>query len=55
MGVSRSLAEGDWLRSLFAEATQFDYCLSEDRTRRQQLPMVAITDNKPVYDHCIGD
>ena len=55
MSVSRAIAEGDWLRSLFSEATQFDYCLSEDRVRRQRLPMVAITDNKPVYDHCVGD
>ena len=40
---------------LFFQKPLFDYRLSEDRIRRQRLPMVAITDNKPVYDHCVGD
>jgi IS30 family transposase len=55
MGVSRALAEGDWIRSLFAEARRFDYQLSLDRKMRQDLPLILVTDNKPIYDHCQGD
>lgn len=55
MGISRVIAEGDWLRSIFTEAIQQDYTLAEDKIHRQVFPMVAVTDNKPVYDHCIGN
>ena len=55
MGVSRSLAEGDWIRSLLAESLQYDYCLKEDQSRRQMFKMISVTDNKPIYDHVQGD
>ena len=55
MGLARAIAEGDWIRSLFAEALQSDYVLREDKMRRQHFEMVAITDNKPIFDHVQGD
>lgn len=55
MAVSRAIAEGDWVRSLFAEFTQVGYRLCDDRQARQQLEMLVVTDNKPVFDHCQGD
>lgn len=55
MSFSRAIAEGDWMRSLFAEARQHQYTLHNDKGCRQQLPMTAVVDNKPIYDHCLGD
>ena len=55
MGLARAIAESDWIRSLFAEALQSDYVLREDKMRRQHFEMVAITDNKPIFDHVQGD
>ena len=55
MSFSRAIAEGDWMRSLFAEARQHRYSLRDDKVCRQQLPMTAVVDNKPIYDHCLGD
>lgn len=55
MAVSRAVAEGDWIRSMFAEARQHDYVLTDDKKRRQQLDLMIITDNKPIFDHSQGD
>lgn len=55
MGVSRALAEGDWIRSLFAEALNASCRLSDDMVLRKKIPMMTVTDNKPIYDHCLGD
>lgn len=40
MGVSRAIAEGDWIRSMLAEAVQYDYVLDEDKSRRRMFEIV---------------
>jgi hypothetical protein len=55
MSLSRALAEGNWMRSMFAEAMHENYTLETDANYRNELAMVATIDNKPVYDHVHGD
>jgi hypothetical protein len=55
MSLSRGIAEGEWIRSLFGEALNPDYQLKEDKRFREKIGMVCLIDNKPIYDHQIGD
>jgi hypothetical protein len=51
IALSRSLAEGRWMRSMWLEANYHDYTLGENTKWESQVPMCAIVDNKPLYDH----
>lgn len=55
MAAARAVSEGNWMRSLFAEARYYDYELTKDKEFRQRLEMIVTIDNKPVYDHTHGD
>ena len=55
MSLSRGIAEGEWIRSLFGEALNPDYQLKEDKRFSEKIGMVCLIDNKPIYDHQIGD
>lgn len=55
MGISRAIAEANWMRSLFAEALHDNYELCRDQEFREQMMMVVTCDNKPIYDHTCGD
>lgn len=55
MGISRAIAEANWMRSLFAEALHYNYELCRDQEFREQMMMVVTCDNKPIYDHTCGD
>ena len=49
--LARGIAECEWMRSLFAEATNHDYELSKDREFRERTKAMTTIDNKPIYDH----
>ena len=51
IALSRSLAEGRWMRSMWLEANYHDYTLGENTKWESQVAMCAIVDNKPLYDH----
>ena len=55
MGLARALSETEWLRSILAEALHEEYTLEKDKTLREKVPVVAVIDNKPIYDHTCGD
>lgn len=55
MGLARALSETEWLRSILAEALHENYTLEKDKTLREKVPVVAVIDNKPIYDHTCGD
>lgn len=55
MSLSQGLAEGEWVRSMFAELTQPAYTLDEDKVCRERMPMMCLIDSKPIYDHAEGD
>ena len=55
MAAARAVSEGNWMRSLFAEARYYDYDMTMDKEFRQRLAMLVTIDNKPVYDHTHGD
>lgn len=55
MSLARGVAEAEWIRSLFAEAVCCDYMLERDKELRERLPMVVTIDNKPIFDHSMGD
>ena len=49
--LSRSLAETRWMRSMWMEANYADYKISEDSMWDERIPICAIVDNKPLFDH----
>ena len=51
IALSRAIAETRWIRSMWHEAVNYDYRLPEDKSWDQAIPIVAIVDNKPLYDH----
>ena len=55
MSLARGIAEGNWMRSLLAEAVFEDYKLEKDQEYRERFRMVVTIDNKPIYDHSQGD
>ena len=52
---ARGIAECEWMRSLFAEATHHNFELSKDQEFRERIKAVITIDNKPIYDHTPGD
>ena len=55
MSLARGIAECEWLRSLMAEALTQNYCLEKDRELREMFGMTVTIDNRPIYDHTVGD
>ena len=55
MAIARAVAEANWMRSLWAEASNSDYTLQNDLKFRNRTPLLVATDNKPIYDHSQGD
>ena len=45
MSAARTLAEGNWLKSVFAEALYPDYTLERDRVFRDRMDLVLVVDN----------
>ncbi|OLQ09519.1 Copia protein [Symbiodinium microadriaticum] len=55
MAIARAVAEANWMRSLWAEASNRDYTLQNDLKFRNRTPLMVATDNKPIYDHSQAD
>ena len=55
MSLARGIAECDWLRFFFAEASFSEYDISRDREFRERIKAVITVDNKPIYGHTQGD
>ncbi len=55
IAVSRAIAEGNWLRSMFGEALNFNYELHRDKEFRDGLKLNVLVDCKPIYDHVQGE
>ena len=55
MGLSRAIAEAEWLRSLMAEAIHEQHDMARDKEFREKIPMTVTIDNKPIFDHTCGD
>ena len=55
MALSRGMAEVDWMRSLLAEALYSEYTLQSDKKLRETFHTGATVDNKPIYDHTMGE
>ncbi len=53
--VSRAIAEGNWLRSMFGEALNYDHDLGRDKEFRDGLKLNVLVDCKPFYDHVQGE
>ncbi|CAE7637419.1 PCSK5 [Symbiodinium sp. CCMP2592] len=51
LALSRAIAEARWIRSLWCEAMYEGYQLSEDQKWSNSIPLTAVVDCKPVYDH----
>ena len=51
--VSKGVAEATWMRQFFLEARNEDFTLEGGANK--QIPIIAVTDNKPLYDHINGD
>ena len=53
--VSKGVAEAMWTRQFFIEATHEGYSLDNAYSLQSFIPVVAVTDNKPLYDHARND
>ena len=51
LSLSRGLAEARWIRSMWCEAMNADYELRRDHQWSCRIPLTAVIDCKPVYDH----
>ncbi|CAE7879526.1 GIP, partial [Symbiodinium microadriaticum] len=54
LALSRGLAEVRWVRSMWAEALQQQYELRNDEHWSCKIPITAVIDCKPVFDHVGG-
>ncbi|OLQ02761.1 Copia protein [Symbiodinium microadriaticum] len=54
LSLSRGIAEARWLRSMWCEAVVASYALKDDRNWSSRIPITAVIDCKPVYDHVEG-
>ncbi|CAE7838462.1 GIP [Symbiodinium sp. CCMP2592] len=54
LSLSRGLAEARWLRSMWCEARFPEYNLRADHVWSCKIPITAVIDCKPVYDHVEG-
>eukprot|EP00435_Cladocopium_sp_Y103_P072500 s192_g40.t1 len=55
MALARGISEANWLRSLLGEALHKNYCLEKDRRYREVFPLCIVIDNRPIFDHVVGD
>ena len=53
MALARGLAEANWIKSLWMEATREEWTLEQDHEHK--MATVAVIDSRPVYDHVHGD
>ena len=53
--VSKNVAEASWPRQFFLEVMNYDYDLDIALTQTPSIPIIAVTDIKPLYDHIHGD
>ena len=53
--VSKGVAEATWMRHFFCEASIEHYDLTNDERQCINIPIIAVTDNKPLYDHIHAD
>ena len=51
LSLSRGLAEARWVRSMWSEALHASYELRQDHKWSCAIPLTAVIDCKPVYDH----
>ena len=49
--LSRAMAETRWMRSMWCEAVYMEYTVKEDEVWEKKVPILAIVDNKPLFDH----
>ena len=54
LSLSRGLAEARWMRSMWCEAILQDHSLRDDEKWSCKIPITAVIDCKPVYDHVGG-
>ncbi|CAE7666546.1 GIP [Symbiodinium sp. CCMP2456] len=54
LALSRGLSEARWMRSMWCEAVNHGYELRQDRTWSCRVPITAVIDCKPVFDHVEG-
>ena len=52
--LSRGLSEARWMRSMWCEAICQDYELRQDHMWSSKIPITAVIDCKPVFDHVSG-
>ena len=55
IAVSRAISEGNWMRSLLAEALHVKYYLDCDKMFRERIKLMVLVDCKPIYDHVQGE
>ena len=55
IAVSRAIAEGNWLRSMLAEAIYSEYTLQNDHFFRERIKLLVLVDCKPIFDHVKGE
>ena len=53
--VSKGVSEARWMRHFFLEALFPEYSLDTAEEFGPKIPIVAVTDNKPLYDHIRTD
>ena len=53
--VSKGVAEASWTRQFFLEVKDNNYNLENALNQTPKIPIIAVTDNKPLYDHIHGD
>ena len=53
--VSKGVAEAAWTRQFFLEVMDKNYSLENALSETPKIPIIAVTDNKPFYDHIHGD
>lgn len=53
--VSKGVAEASWTRQFFLEVMESNYDLENALVQSPKIPIIAVTDNKPLYDHIHGD
>lgn len=51
IALSRAIPESRWVRSMWLEANYFDYSMVENDRWEQKVPLCAVVDNKPLFDH----
>ena len=55
MAVSRGMAEACWMRFFFLEIMHSQFSLEEAKQLQHTIPVVTVTDNKPLFDFARND